>query len=204
MNVGGACPRLIELPNVEILDLNNNKIKSLDQLFDGMALEEVNTKLRVLNLADNKLTSLKAKAFSRLVGLMRLDLHNNKFDVVEKGAFRGLVNLQELHFCSPDQLMRSVDLAVFGNEPDLANLRFVNLYDLKDENFDSFVSSVGLSKFFAHCRHRVVVQADSHILQVQGGRELFDGLSKIGRIFLCLIYPRDYARTRINNPRRFE
>jgi hypothetical protein len=204
MNVGGACPRLIELPNVEILDLNSDEINSLDQLFDGMTIDAVNTKLRVLSFINNKMTSLKAKAFSRLVGLRRLTVHYNKFEAVEIGAFSGLVNLQELQFCSYDRLIKSLDLAVIGNEPDLANLRFLDLFDLREITLDSIFSSVDPSKLFAHCKHRVLVQADGHILQVQGGRELFDGLSKIGRIFLCLIYPRENGRNRINIPNGIE
>jgi hypothetical protein len=184
LNSSGACPRLVELPNVEILKLSSNRINTVDDLFAGMASDKMNTKLRVLDFNGTKLsTSLKAHAFSRLVGLTLLDLSFNEFQVVEQGAFSGLVNLQKLHFCPSDRTMKSLDLAVFGNEPDLANLRLLNLYGWRDHRFDSIVSSVDPSKLFAHYRHRVVVQADSHLLQVQGGRELFDGLSKNGRIF---------------------
>jgi hypothetical protein len=180
LNSSGACPRLVELPNLEILNLSSNRINTVDDLFVGMASDEMNTKLCVLDFVRIKMpTSLKAHAFSRLVGLKLLDISFNDFKVIEHGAFSGLVNLQELHFCPSDRTIKSLDLAVFGNEPDLANLRLLNLYGW----FDSIVSSVDPSKLFAYCRHRVVVQADSHILQVQGGRELFDCLSKNGRIF---------------------
>jgi hypothetical protein len=113
----------------------------------------------------------------------------NKWEVIENGAFRGLVNLQELHFFSREQTMKSFDLAVLGNEPDLANLRFLNLYDFGKKTFDSIVSSVDLSKLFAHCRHRVVVQADRNILQASGASQLFNGLLQSGRISLCFTKP---------------
>jgi Leucine-rich repeat (LRR) protein len=152
-----------------------------------MTRNEVNTELRVLELDSNKLTSLKANAFSRLVGLIRLNLNLNRFELVENGAFSGLVNLQELNCSFNDQAMKPLDLAVFGNEPDLANLRFINLNDSSDRRFDPIVSSVDPSKLFSHCRRRVVVKAHSTLSRVGSNDRLFDGLSQNERVSLCLV-----------------
>jgi Leucine-rich repeat (LRR) protein len=182
---------------VEILDLARGSIKFVDQLFAGMTSNAVNTKLRVLDLSSNKLTSLKANAFSRLVGLARLDLRANEIELLENGAFSGLVNLQELNFSFHDRAMKPLDLAVFGDEPDLANLRFINLSDSNDKRVDSIVSSVDPSKLFAHYRHRVVVQATRLILQAQGAYKLFDGLLQNGHIFLTVPYRSTLQRARL-------
>jgi hypothetical protein len=48
------CPRLVELNNLEILNMRFFENKSVDELFDGMASDAVNTKLRVLNHHTNK------------------------------------------------------------------------------------------------------------------------------------------------------
>jgi Leucine-rich repeat (LRR) protein len=97
-----ACPRLLELTKVEFLKLSFNTMQTVDELFAGMASDAVNTKLRVLDLSNNMLTSLKANEFSRLVALTRLDLLNNFFDFeeVDESAFGGLLNLRELTFSS--------------------------------------------------------------------------------------------------------
>jgi Leucine-rich repeat (LRR) protein len=44
------CPSLSELASLERLNLESNKIKSVDELFDGMGRDVMNTKLRVLDL----------------------------------------------------------------------------------------------------------------------------------------------------------
>jgi hypothetical protein len=178
----GTCPRLIELPNVEILYLNFHQINVLDELFAGMASEAENTKLRVLDLCVNNLTSLKANKFSRLAGLVRLDLRVNEIEVLEKGAFSGLLNLQELSFIFSK--MRSLDLAVFGDEPDLVNLSFLNLKKFREKSSHSIISSVDTGILFAHCRHRVGFQAGEYVLRAQGGSQLFDALARDDRIFL--------------------
>jgi Leucine-rich repeat (LRR) protein len=161
-----SCPRLVDLPNLEILILSGNQIESTDDLFAGMKTYAVNTKLRVLDLSKNWLTSLKANEFSRLVGLVSLNLQWNRFDIystnfpkVEIGAFSGLVNLQELSFSFHGISLKSLDLAAFGNEPDLANLRYLYLDNLNSIGENSIVSSVDPSKLFAHCRHRLDIRA---------------------------------------------
>jgi hypothetical protein len=180
----GACPPLIELVNVEFLKLSSNFVKSVDGLFAGMASDAVNTKLRVLDLSNNKLTSLKANAFSCLGALTRLDLHQNFIRVVEEGAFSGLLNLRELTFSRRDSLYNSLDLAVFGNEPDLANLRFLDLSDYYSSH--SIDSSVELCKLFAHCRHPVVVQAIEHYYS-DGNFHFLNNVAQYGRIIFIPI-----------------
>jgi hypothetical protein len=155
--IGIRPPRLTEMPNLEILNLCSNEICSLHDLFDGMAIDAVNTKLRVLDLPKNFLRSLKANVFSRLTGLVRLNLYDNVFKEVESGAFSGLVNLQELSLSTSSTL----DLAVLGDEPDLANLRYLSLNKCTFERSDLLISSVGEEKLFAHCRNRVMVEVDT-------------------------------------------
>jgi hypothetical protein len=159
---GGACPRLIELANLEILCLKSIGIYSLSELFSGMAIDAVNTKLQVLDLSCNNLTRLMANEFSRLVGLARLDLQRNKFESLENGAFSGLVNLQDVSLSAsytPGIRKNPLDLAVFGDELSLPNLRYLNF-----NNFDlntGFCSSVKREQLFVHCRHRVLFQAEN-------------------------------------------
>jgi Leucine-rich repeat (LRR) protein len=174
-----VCPRLIELSNLEILNLHSNGIPTvIKQLFDGMASDAVNTTLRSLDLGDNYSKLLKANEFSRLVALEYLHL---AFKVVENGAFSGLVNLKELNISSITNEYNQLDLAVFGNEPDLANLRFLDLIYNYSKLSDLIVSSVDPAKLFAHCKHRVLVQYR------QGGSVLIDDLARDGRIVLISI-----------------
>jgi Leucine-rich repeat (LRR) protein len=183
------CPSLADFSNVENLCLRMNEIKSVSNLFTGMASKAVNTKLRQLDLSYNRLTSLKANELSRLVGLTRLNLHENTLVAIEKGAFSGLVNLQELVLSYSDK-GAPLDLAVFGDEPDLVNLRYLRLKkDFGSKNTYSIMSSVDSSQLFAQCRHQVVFQADQLFFEVQGAHDLFDGLVRVGRILLIL---RDY------------
>jgi hypothetical protein len=104
-------------------------------------------------------------------------LNDNKFEVVENGAFGGLVNLKEIRLSSCWNRFKSLDLAVFGNETDLANLRFLDLYN----NYSKIVSSVDQAKLFAYCKHRVFVQYR------QGGSDLVDDLARDSRIVLIPI-----------------
>jgi hypothetical protein len=170
---------------VEILYLQASQLTTLDELFARMARDAVNTTLRVLDLSNNNLTSLKANVFSRLIGLVRLDLRRNDFEIVEEGAFSGLINLQELSFSScGSKFYEPLDLAVFGNEPDLANLRFLNLYDFGSMRSDLAVSSVDPGKLFAHCRHQVVVQACRYL---SPDSSLLDDLARSGRVKFVFI-----------------
>jgi hypothetical protein len=155
-----------------------------------MTQDAVNTKLRVLDLSRNILYELEASKFSRLVGLARLDLQEN-FALLEMGAFRGLVNLQDVNLSGLNGQIELFDLGVLGNELSLANLRFINLsnVNLKIDN----LSSAKRDKLFAHCRHRIVVQAKKS----SRTNELLEFLEKKSRILLILL-KRDNELTWLN------
>jgi Leucine-rich repeat (LRR) protein len=169
------CPSLSELASLQKLDLGSNKIKSIDGLFEGIASDEMNTELRVLDLTENELTSLSANIFSRLASLTRLILRENPITVVPNGSFNGLLNLRILDFASNDGI-ESIDLCMF--DCDLANLRILNLpWSLKtiEVNDDSLAK-----KSFKHFRNTVVLNIFPRCVEVGGS--ILEELKKSGVI----------------------
>jgi hypothetical protein len=86
-----------DLANLEHLSLNSNRIKSLDGLFNSNDFTNKQSQLRVLDLANNKISvPLPQEGFLSFPSLVKLNLNNNIIDVIEPGAFEGLVNLRYL------------------------------------------------------------------------------------------------------------
>jgi Leucine-rich repeat (LRR) protein len=166
------CVPLVELPNLETLKQTCNNIESLDELFNGLASDELNSKLRVLDLSGNKLKSLKRNELARLASLTSLRLNNNLVEEIQCGAFAGLCNLKGLYLRSCQ--IETTDLG-FINEPDLANLMFLDLIcGKKRENgiLKSIVApaSSDAEKLFGHFRTRVCVAVNSWDSQPQTTR----------------------------------
>jgi hypothetical protein len=114
------------MPYLEVLKLHFFEVETLDGLLacqEG-TLPEINTRLRVLNLSKNKVKSLQPNMFALLASLEVLNLSGNVIESVPSGAFSGLVNLQQLYL--DKNMINSIDVSVF-NEPDLTNLRLVDL-----------------------------------------------------------------------------
>lgn len=77
-----------------------NKIERIDPFtFDGgLYLQS----LKILNLANNKISVLPAYSFINLVNLRELYLHNNQFQTLENKVFYKLPKLEKLHiFATP-------------------------------------------------------------------------------------------------------
>jgi Leucine-rich repeat (LRR) protein len=83
---------LSEMPaTVEYLSLASNEI-------DGsLVISSHNTRLKVLDLGENKLASIPKRSVSNLpLGLVNLNVRENKIVDIESGAFNDLVNLNTL------------------------------------------------------------------------------------------------------------
>jgi Leucine-rich repeat (LRR) protein len=174
-NLLEQCPSLSELASLEKLNLRSNKIKSVDELFDGMERDAMNTKLRVLDLSENEIASLSADVFSRLASLTCLDLRDNSITAVPNGAFNGLLNLKSLDLANDG--IKSIDFSIFDS--DLANLIILNLpWDLKA--FEVNGGSLA-TKSFKHFRNQLIVDLSSYRLEVGGS--ILDDLKESGVIY---------------------
>lgn len=81
----------IELENLEMLDLSQNKLKELpDRVFEPL------TSLRNLDLSSNQITHISQESFAGLQLLERLYLHSNTIKSIHPAAFDDLEQLLEL------------------------------------------------------------------------------------------------------------
>jgi Leucine-rich repeat (LRR) protein len=147
------CAPLRELTSLETLDLSDNKIRTVNRLTADLSL--INTTLKVLRLRGNQISSLNARAFAQLSALEILDLKFNPIQAIERGAFRGLGNLQKLLLDESDLIEPFEISYVFDPELaslrvlDLANLRILDdLYGWKLERFRTAIMNGGFQKIF--------------------------------------------------------
>jgi Leucine-rich repeat (LRR) protein len=160
------CPSLNELSNLERLELSNNEIELIDGLFENMEDRPINTKLRVLTLNSNWLSSLPANAFSSLTSLVTLDLSSNRLKAISKDAFNGLLNLRGLIYSD-----NVIDLRIFN--PELENLEVVDL------NRSSFRIIDEESKSWSF-RNQIIVSVDLELRD----HPFLQKLAQAGRIYL--------------------
>jgi Leucine-rich repeat (LRR) protein len=176
-------PPLNEMPYLEVLKLHFfEEVETLNGLLacqEG-ALPEINTRLRVLNLSKNRLKSLQPNMFAHLASLEVLDLSLNEIETVPSGAFCGLANLQQLYI--DGNMINSIDMSVF-NEPDLTNLRLVDLNStsLAQVEVDK---AVDRKKLFTHFWNTVCVGVDLSVLTA--GADLLRELIESNRIIINL------------------
>lgn len=103
---------LVSLPNLQTLDLSNNKLIEINNFWiPGSSLD----RLRTLNLAKNQIRLIRN--LDRLAALEHLDLSDNK--VVELTGLEKLHNLKTLNLSSNQ--VEFIDL------PEMANLQDLNL-----------------------------------------------------------------------------
>jgi len=103
---------LVSLPNLQTLDLSNNRLTEINNFWvPGNTLD----KLRSLNLAKNQIKLIRN--LDRLVNLEHLDLQDNR--VVELSGLQKLNNLRTLNL--------SNNLVEFLDFPEMKNLVELNL-----------------------------------------------------------------------------
>lgn len=101
------------------VDLGNNSLSTIGPMaFAGNLAYRVTS----LSLTDNYLTSISAKMFSGLNGLLVLDLSYNLISTIENGSFAELRLLQRLHL-NANQLASITDATFSG----LSTLSYLNL-----------------------------------------------------------------------------
>jgi Leucine-rich repeat (LRR) protein len=182
------CVSLSELANVETLDLSDNKLSSVNNLTAHLVL--MSTTLKVLRLQGNQFTSLDARAFTHFPALEILDLTFNHIQKIERGAFSGLVNLQEL-LLNKNNLIEPFDLSLVF-DPELVNLRVVDLatlriwddlYGWNMEHFRTVKMNGDFQKVFASFKNKILLILDCSRLQFQTRKFIFE-LRDIGLIHL--------------------
>jgi insulin-like growth factor-binding protein complex acid labile subunit len=149
-------PPIEDLSNLECLNLEFNKISSLDGVFTQPKLMS-NLKLIMLNLKFNKLYILPANSFSNLTSLRALDLSYNILNEISNEAFAGLVNLRHLNLCNAN--CKVISSGLFSTTPNLDHLVLIRLmFCLKLESIDEGA--------FSHFRKQLRVSmphyADNH------------------------------------------
>ena len=144
---------LMYVKNLQKLYLKNNQIRSINS--DNFKTLACNTKLEILSLDRNCLTSLEGNAFMGLTKLKNLSLKSNELKKLDDAVFVGLDNLRILDLsCNVlknvassifDPLnnleclnffesgLKASDIAAFTN---LNNLKVLNLYE---KNFNELV-----------------------------------------------------------------
>jgi Leucine-rich repeat (LRR) protein len=173
-------PPLNKMPNLEVLKLHFFEVESLDGLLSCQkeTLPELNTRLRVLNLSKNKVKSLQPNMFAHLASLEVLDLSNYVIKSVPSGTFSGLVNLQ--HLFLDGNKISSIDLDVF-NEPDLTNLRLVDLNSVSLRRVE-VNRAIDREKLFTHFWKKVCVGVDFFHLEL--GYTLLAEIAKSNRFIV--------------------
>ena len=130
-----------KLPNLQELDLNDNKLVTLDvELFNGLhALVSLNlgynklselsvelfeglTMLEHLHLTSNAIINLPTGVFINLVNLKTLNLAQNRITKLSAELLTGLSSLEELHF--NNNFLNSLPVGVFQ---DLIGLNILNI-----------------------------------------------------------------------------
>lgn len=104
--------------NQPVYAFDRMEIKSISE----NAFRKVRETLTLLNLTDNKLTSLPEKVFQGLSNLKELHLSGNKLNKLEPGLFKGLESLEVLKLKSCG--LQSIESGIFR---DLTNLRHLDL-----------------------------------------------------------------------------
>ncbi len=80
------------IDTVRLLDLGNNKLTTIQpDAFIGL------TNLQILWLGGNQLTTIQPGAFNGLTNLQILGLNHNQLQTIQPNAFNGLGNLQDLY-----------------------------------------------------------------------------------------------------------
>ena len=117
--------------NTYVLDLHQNKITSIkSDTFNNLA------KLKVLYLHQNKIASIKSDTFNNLTNLYRLDLDNNDISVIEDNNFNNLPNLEHLYL--HENRITSIKSNTFNNLSNLNRLDLDHNYIsvIEDNNFN--------------------------------------------------------------------
>lgn len=111
---------LKNLKQLEDLQLCSNNIEFINGMGENFRFT---SKLRVLNMANNKLKSIE-KLFCSLKNLNTLNLASNEIEKIEANDLNCLANLNELYLQS--NKLNSIEFGLFGN---LTSLRILRLED---------------------------------------------------------------------------
>lgn len=116
------------MPNLQVLNLNNNEIKSVSHNAFGKLVY-----LKNLDLSHNLLHSLSKKTFSKLENLERLDLSFNNLKNIRRNPFQGLGNLKTLILSNSE--FQTFDPRWLEEMPSLETLDISNnnLFDLDED-----------------------------------------------------------------------
>jgi hypothetical protein len=148
--------RLEDLPNLYRLQLQDNRIRSLQNI-DSLK------KVLSVNLSDNKLTN--AAELANLPLLKTVDLSRNQFDSLE--SFNNLTNIEQLNLCYNQiheiiplpRLSRLKVLDLTGNPIEtlqnihrLENLKILKNYKKGLAEEEQRVSDQGIEKIKQYCR----------------------------------------------------
>lgn len=151
-----------DLSNLKILQLDNNKLKSIKpRIFQSLKLlerldldrneiENIYTdsfvglmSVKTLWLNNNKISSIKPRTFESMKQLERLYLHKNQLDEIDPEAFVGLVNLKILAL-NDNQLTKD-SIA----RPTFVPLASIGCISLLNNNFNNRNVVVGKSIFLS-------------------------------------------------------
>lgn len=112
------------LPHLEILFLNNNKIKELSSYMFTCCPD-----LQALYLQDNAINIVCDDCFNGLFKLRLLYLYNNMITTINSNIFRSLKNLHTLYLRN-----NAIKVLEKGWDQDLHNLQLLDISDNKCEN----------------------------------------------------------------------
>ncbi|XP_025836410.1 carboxypeptidase N subunit 2-like [Agrilus planipennis] len=131
-----------DLPNVTLIDLSQNKLSSVDDsIFSGLA------KLSSLNLSSNHLKLLPFGMFKDLKKLVKLDLSHNLLTNIPVGLVSGLEALQ-LFTISHNQLIRIEPTSLYSSvgliQLDVSYNRLSNLDAIEFSTLSRNLSRVNL------------------------------------------------------------
>ena len=105
-------PIFTRLKTLEVLSVNNNKVKKLTaEVFAGLE------SLEILRLNNNNISSVKRGTFSGLNKLKHLELNLNNLKEISDGMFDGLNSTDELRISIGNNKLKTVPCAPFGKIP---------------------------------------------------------------------------------------
>ncbi|KAM5288281.1 leucine-rich repeats and immunoglobulin-like domains protein 3 [Ctenodactylus gundi] len=123
-------PKMFKLPQLQHLELNRNKIRSIDGLtFQGLGA------LKSLKMQRNGVTKLMDGAFWGLSNMEILQLDHNNLTEITKGWLYGLLMLQELHVSQNAIRRINPDAWEFCQKLSELDLTFNQLSRLDDSSF---------------------------------------------------------------------